>query len=225
MADRPITTSAEMTETVLAGVFSEWLARMRASLLGDVGTDVPCGTCVGCCVSSYHIPIRPEDAAAREAIPAELLVAAPGQAKGHLMMGYMEDGTCPMLRAGQCSIYDRRPQTCRDYDCRIFAAAGIDAGPGKPVINKRIHEWRFSYPNDADKRAHDAVLAAASFIRDKRASFPGGRAPTAPTGIAVLAIKVYSVFLTDTARSLSDAETARAIIDASRAFDSSAQSA
>ena len=209
--------SSDPSLAVPAGNFSDWLARMRASLLGDVGTDVPCGSCVGCCVSSYHIPIRPEDAAAREVIPKELLVAAPGQPEGHLMMGYMDDGTCPMLRVGQCSIYDRRPQTCRDYDCRIFAAAGINAGPGKPVINQRINEWRFSYPSEADRRAHDAVLAAATFIRNKRESFPGARAPTAPTGIAVLAIKTYQVFQESAARS--DEEIARAIIQASRQFD------
>jgi hypothetical protein len=136
------------------------------------------------------------------------------------MMGYFEDGTCPMLSAGQCTIYDRRPQTCRDYDCRIFAAAGIDAGPGKPVINKRVHEWVFAYPSAEDRRAHDAVRAAAAFVRDRRASFPGGRAPSAPTGIAVLAVKVYTVFLQVDAQSRSDTETAHAIIEASRAFDS-----
>jgi uncharacterized protein len=210
--------SSDPSLAVPAGNFSDWLARMRASLLGDVGTDVPCGSCVGCCVSSYHIPIRPEDAAAREVIPTKLLVAAPGQSEGHLMMGYMDDGTCPMLRAGQCSIYDRRPQTCRDYDCRIFAAAGIDAGPGKPVINQRISEWRFSYPSEADRRAHEAVLAAANFIRNKRESFPGGRAPTAPTGIAVLAVKTYTVFVQER-MGRSDEETAKAIIQASREFD------
>jgi uncharacterized protein len=217
----PVPSSVDPTETVPAGNFCEWLEQMRASLRGDAGTDVPCGTCVGCCVSSYHIPIRPDDAAAREAIPAELLVAAPGQPKGHLMMGYMEDGTCPMLRVGKCSIYNERPQTCRDYDCRIFAAAGIDAGgPDKFVINKRVNEWRFAYPSEADQRAHQAVLSAAAFIRDKRGSFPGGRGPTAPTGVAVLAIKAYALFLNPAVRSLSDEEIARAVVDASRAFDS-----
>ena len=139
------------------------------------------------------------------------------------MMKYLEDGACPMLRAGKCSIYEHRPQTCRDYDCRIFAAAGIDAGGAdKAVINKRVREWRFSYPHDADRRAHAAVLAAAAFIRDKRASFPGGRAPTAPTGIAVLAIKSYSVFL-DPDASRADAETARQIVNFSREFDAAAK--
>jgi len=139
------------------------------------------------------------------------------------MMGYRSDGTCPMLNAGQCSIYSHRPQTCRDYDCRIFAAAGIDAGAGKDVINKRVSEWRFDYPTDADKAAHAAVLAASVFIREKKASFPGGRAPTASTGIAVLALKSYRVFFAHDLQRRSDAEIAGAIIKASGEFDAGLQ--
>lgn len=212
--------SAEPSSAVAAGAFSAWLAQARASLLGDDGADVPCGDCVGCCVSSYFIPIRPQDKQALATIPDQLLVTAPGAAQGHRMMGYLPDGRCPMLHVDKCSIYHARPQTCRDYDCRIFAAAGIDAGgPDKSIINKRVREWRFDYPTPADNRAHDAVLAAATFIRERKSSFPGGRAPIAPTGIAVLSIKVYDVFLDPDIHSRSDAEIALSIIKASGAFD------
>ena len=205
-------------EPVSAGPFGDWLARMRNSLRGEGGTDVPCGTCVGCCVSSYFIPIRPKDAAARVRIPADKLIRATGQPPGHAMMAYESNGLCPMLDASnKCRIYDVRPQTCRDYDCRIFAAAGLEAGPAKPVINRRIRAWRFSYPTEADDAAHRAVRAAAEFIQAKREKFPGDRAPTAPTGIAVLAIKAYDVFLD--APPDDDESTARAIVEASRKFD------
>lgn len=211
---------AESSAHVAAGAFAAWLAQIRTSLLGDGGTDVPCGECVGCCVSSYFIPVRPQDKLALAAIPASLLVTAPGASSGHRMMGYSADGHCPMLNDSRCTIYGARPQTCRDYDCRIFAAAGIDAGgPEKFVINKRVHEWRFSYPHETDRRTHEAVLAAATFIRDKKSSFPGGRAPTAPTGIAVLAIKVYDVFLDPGLPTKSDPEIAWAIVTASGRFD------
>jgi Fe-S-cluster containining protein len=209
-------------DKVAAGPFGEWLVQIRASLRGEGGTDVPCGDCVGCCVSSYFIPVRPEDKSALAVIPADLLVTAPGQKNGHVMMGYREDGTCPMLNAGKCSIYQHRPQTCRDYDCRIFAAAGIDAGSSdKHVINKRVHEWQFTYATETERLVHNAVLAAASFIKDKSASFPGGRAPTAPTGIAVLAIKSYQIFLAGDGQLKGENEIAKAIIQASREFDSS----
>jgi hypothetical protein len=208
-------------ETVIdAGSFRLWLDQMSASLRGEAGTEVPCGDCVGCCVSSYFIPIRPQDDLARSKVPVELLVDAPGMQSGHKMMGYLADGTCPMLRDRKCSIYHHRPQTCRDYDCRIFAAAGIEAGgPDKSVINRRVRSWRFTYPTQADRRAHEAVRAAADFIRTRKESFPGGRAPDAPTGIAVLAIKTYSIFMDAQARAGEDADVAKAIIHVSRAFD------
>lgn len=211
--------SSQATSFVAAGPFGYWLSQARASLLGDGGAEVPCGDCRGCCISSYFIPLRPQDAAAAALVPEEFLVNAPGLAPGHTMMGYLPDGSCPMLAAGNCSIYRQRPQTCRDYDCRIFAAAGIEAGSGKSVINQRIREWRFSYPTQQDRQAHGAVLAAAAFIQEKKSCFPGGRAPTAPTGIAVLAIKTYAVFLEADVQTKSDVEIAAAIIAASRQFD------
>ncbi len=70
-----------------------------------------------------------------------------------------------------------------------------------------------SYSSEADYAAHRAVLAAAAFIQSRRECFPGERVPTAATGIAVLAIKAYGVFL---ARPESDEATALAIIEASR---------
>lgn len=211
----------QTAEPVPAGSFGAWLNAARASLKGDAGLDVPCGDCIGCCVSSYFIPVRPEDKGALARIPIELLVRTPGGAASNLVMGYREDGTCPMLHAGKCSIYADRPQTCRDYDCRIFAAAGIDAGgEDKHVINRRVRAWRFAYATDAERKAHEAVRSAAAFIRDKKACFPGGRAPTAPTGIAVLAIKAYAVFLDPRVHAQSDEAIAAAIVAASRAFDS-----
>lgn len=207
-------------DTIAAGPFGAWLEEARESLLGVRGANVPCGDCVGCCVSSYFIPVRPEDREALDAIPARYLVHAPNEPRGQWLMGYREDGTCPMLSDNKCTIYGQRPQTCRDYDCRVFAASGIDAGgDDKSVINRRVRAWRFSYPSAADRAAHEAVKAAASFIADKRDRFPGGRAPTAPTGIAVLALKVYAVFLDPAIARKPDAEIALAIIAASRDFD------
>jgi Fe-S-cluster containining protein len=212
--------SPDTSTTVAAGPFGIWLAAFRASLHGEGGTDVPCGDCDGCCVSSYSILVRPEDKQALNAIPATLLANAPSLGPGIKAMGYLPNGKCPMLSAGKCSIYAARPQTCRDYDCRIFAAAGLEAGVDKVVINRRVRAWRFTYPTDADKVAHSAVRAAAAFIKDNKASFQG-RVPTAPSGIAVLAIKSFSVFLDAEVTQWNARDTAAAIIEASREFDAS----
>jgi Fe-S-cluster containining protein len=203
-----------------AGSFSTWLEAFRSSLRGELGSAVPCGDCVGCCVSSYHIPIRPTDAGALARIPIEHLVIARGQPEGHRMMRYLSDGHCPMLSDGKCTIYDVRPQTCRDYDCRVFAAAGIDAGgPDKHVINARVRAWRFTLETADDFATLEAIRAAATFIREQAGSFPNFSAPTAPTGIAVLAVKAYRVFLHPTQGQQSNSELAKAIVAASREFD------
>ena len=211
-----MTAPTSTAEIVAAGPFSDWLRRMRRSLQGTEGMDVPCGDCVGCCVSGYSVQLRPEDERARTQIPAALLVSPPGFPAGHLTVQPTSEGLCPMLHAGRCTIYHVRPQTCLDYDCRIFAAAGIEAG--KPIIDKRVREWRFSYPSAADHLEHEAVRAAASFIRHQRDSFDV-RVPAAPMGIAVFAIKSYEVFLDTTREMRSPPDVARAMIDAVRMFD------
>ena len=211
---------SEISDAVAAGPFGPWLEQFRASLRGSGGTDVPCGDCTGCCTSGYSIQLRPDDRKALARIPSAQLVSAPGFPRGHMTLPALPNGLCPMLQSGKCSIYRDRPQTCLDYDCRIFAAAGIDAGGvDKAVINRRVRQWRFSYLSEADKLVHAAVLAAAEFIQKKRACFGVGRVPTAPTGIAVLAIKAHAVFLAADLEARSDLEVAAAVLDAGRAFD------
>jgi Fe-S-cluster containining protein len=179
-----------------AGDFSRWLRQTRDALRHRAAVEVACGECAGCCTSSYFIHINPEEAAALGRVRKELLVAAPGLPEGHVLLGYDSGGRCPMLAKGKCSIYEHRPQTCRSYDCRVFAAAGILAGGSdKAEINRRVRRWRFAYPTERDREEHRAVRAAASFIRDHAESFPGGRVPTDPSQLAVLAIKAYEVFL------------------------------
>jgi len=211
---------ASSPETIAAGAFGSWLIQTHASLRGDRGADVPCGDCTGCCTSSYSVQLRPEDRRALARIPEQLLVRMAGSTPGHMTMRALPDGTCPMLQSGKCSIYADRPQTCLDYDCRIFAAAGMAAGGAdKAVINRRVRQWRFTYSSDADRQAHDAVMLAAAFIRQRRASFRSP-VPASPMGIAVLAIKVYAVFLDRRYAGWSDEEIAKAVVMAGRAFDS-----
>ncbi|HEY0721892.1 MAG TPA: YkgJ family cysteine cluster protein [Gammaproteobacteria bacterium] len=209
-----------------AGDFSNWLLQARNALLGDSGMEVACGDCIGCCSSSYFIHIQPQETQAIGLIRKELLFPAPGMPKDHLLMGYDRHGLCPMLDKGSCTIYAHRPQTCRNYDCRIFSAAGIAAGDAKKsIINQRVARWSFSYPSTLDRQQHLAVQAAAKFIRDHADSFPDGRVPDNPSQLAILALKVYEVFLTrdgvvtpagDSAANLA---IAQAIVAASRAFD------
>jgi Fe-S-cluster containining protein len=204
--------------SVPAGEFGAWLAAARASLKGAAGTEVPCGECVGCCVSSYHIALRATDGVALRRAPAQFLRNAAQEGDALAWLGYRADGRCPMLAERGCTIYADRPQTCRDYDCRVFAAAGtLAGGEQRAVINARVQSWEFSYADEAARAAHRAVSAAAGFIREHAALWPPGWAPTGPTGIAVLALKVYAVFLAPCPGD--DAAIALAVFGAARDFD------
>jgi uncharacterized protein len=177
-----------------AGNFSHWLREMRTALSGDGGMDVACGDCVGCCTSSYYIKVRAHETRALAAIDPSHFEPEPTRA-GDRLMGFDANGHCPMYRGG-CTIYADRPETCRAYDCRVFAAAGIAAGDeDKSVINERVARWRFEYPSDVDRAEHAAVRAAANYLRQHPVRFPNGRVPSRPADIAVLAVKTYRVFL------------------------------
>lgn len=200
-----------------AGSFGDWLSTMRAVLRGEAVADVPCGDCIGCCVSSYPIPLRPEDVRARAEVPEQFLLgnAAPGE---RWLMGFREDGRCPFMDQGRCGIYDGRPQTCRDYDCRLYAAAGLVPDGNRVVIEQRVGEWRFSFSSAAELAQAEAVRRAAQFIRDNAVLFPPGMRARSATAAAVLAVKTYPVFLAGQGLSGPE-ETVRCVMDAARAFD------
>ncbi len=204
---------------IAAGDFGAWLTEARAALRGTTGSRVPCGDCTGCCTSFYSIEVRPTDAAALDRIPASALFRSLGSAAGNWTVRPNADGSCPMLNCGQCRIYAQRPQTCLDYDCRVFAAAGIEAGGAdKAVINRRVREWRFHFAGEDDRQAHAAIKAAAAFIRTEHAHFPPGSAPVNPLGVAALALRVYPVFLAPGPVG-GAAQIARAVVAAGVAFD------
>ena len=203
-----------------AGCFSSWLRRIRLVLMKENDAVVHCGECNACCKSSYFIHIRPEETQTLARIPKELLFAAPGLPKGNVLLGYDEHGRCPMLIDDKCSIYEHRPITCRNYDCRIFAAAGIAAGDDdRALITQRIQHWKFGYPTKRDLKLHSAVQAAAKFLREHSDCFPAGAIPSNPTQLAILAIKVYDVFLKDNDESGKTGFAVKAIMKANEKFE------
>jgi Fe-S-cluster containining protein len=188
---------------------------MRRALAGDGGMDVACGDCVGCCTSSYYIKVRSKESRALAAIDPRHFDPEPTPA-GDRLMGFDANGHCHLFANGGCSIYADRPDTCRTYDCRVFAAAGMPAGgDDKTVINERVARWRFEYPSEIDRQEQGAVRAAANYLRQHPVRFPNGRVPSRPSDIAVLAVKTYRVFLDPPAK---DPDIARAIVEANREF-------
>jgi hypothetical protein len=160
-------------DALSAGEFGAWLDDARAALRGERDAEVPCGGCTACCESRQFVHIEPDELGAIAAIPVELLFPAPGMPRGHLVLPYDEEGRCPMLVDGGCSVYDHRPRTCRAYDCRVFAAVGVQ--PEGPLVAARTRRWRFT--GGGARRA--AVAAEASALLAAGAS---------PTEAAIKAI-------------------------------------
>jgi uncharacterized protein len=180
-----------------AGDFSSWSAAMEGALRGGQGTDVPCDGCTACCRSSQFVHIGPDEADTLAHVPPELLVPAPGLPRGHLVLGYDEQGHCPMLVDDRCSIYEHRPRACRVYDCRIFPATGVepDDDPRHADLAARARRWRFSYRTPAGLIEHDATRTAAAYLRDRPDLLPDGGHGVRPTALAVVAVEVRRRFL------------------------------
>jgi Fe-S-cluster containining protein len=161
-----------------AGDFGTWLTQTRVALKGEADADVPCDGCTACCTSSQFVHIEPDEIDTIAHIPSDLLFPAPRLPLGNFVLGYDERGHCPMLIDGMCSIYEHRPRTCRVYDCRVYAAAGVEPDDERKVeITKRVRQWRFSYRSSDDEARRDTIREKASTLEGN----PGERAAKAIT--------------------------------------------
>jgi hypothetical protein len=155
---------------------------------------------------------------ARAQVPEQWLIgpAAPGE---RWLMGFREDGSCPFLADSHCSIYHGRPQTCRDYDCRVYAAAGLVPDGNRPMIAERVRAWEFTYASDEERSQALAVRRAADFIQSNRALFPPAMRAGSATAVAVLSVKIYPLFVSGVPAQQPVEQLLRLVIDAVRDFD------
>jgi Fe-S-cluster containining protein len=152
------------TEAELAaGDFGEWVADVRAAIRSERDAEVPCNGCTACCTAGQFVHIGPDETATLARIPRKLLFSAPLMPSGHVVLPHDARGHCPMLVDGRCSIYEDRPRTCRTYDCRVFAATGVEPDDG--LIAERVARWRFTYASAADRARHEEVRTTAVAIR------------------------------------------------------------
>jgi Fe-S-cluster containining protein len=176
-----------------APAFGDWLGATLATLNDDVPADVPCGACNACCRTFHQIHIRPGEKRARKRLPAEYLSVARGLPPGYMLLGHTEAGACPVLVDGVCTIYEDRPLVCRTYDCRLYAATGVE--PDRAEIAEKVRQWSFSYPAPEDRERQEAVLAAVRFVRETRACLPSEAARRQPIRVATLAVVTHELFL------------------------------
>lgn len=86
---------------------------------------VPCGPCVACC---QHVAIDlypPQDD------PTQFVTQT--DSNGRVTLARQADGSCHYLQDKQCTIYERRPATCRSFDCRVLLATDV---------RRPLHVWR-----------------------------------------------------------------------------------
>ena len=180
-----------------AGGFSTWLAGMQRALRGEQDSDVPCDGCTACCTSSQFVHIGPDETETLAHIPAELLFPAPRLPAGNVLLGYDENGHCPMLIDGECSIYEHRPRTCRTYDCRVFPAAGVELDDDDKRGDRpsgRAGGGSTSRPRST-RSSTTRCERPRTFVREHEDRLPDDVVPANATQLAVLAIEVHDAFL------------------------------
>jgi hypothetical protein len=107
------------------------------------------------------------------------------------------------------------PQTCRDYDCRVFAATGIAVDRQvQPDIARRVDEWEFQFETKASREQHPMLREAAAFLQNNRSLFPAGSLPSQPGSLAALAVRIWRQFAESTTKTHNRTAIARAIAPA-----------
>lgn len=102
---------------ITVGVGSWYRRLVKGASPPYAGASVPCGDCVSCCT---HVKIDlypPHDDPA--------LFETHTDANGRVTLAQQDDGSCWYLRDTKCTIYDRRPATCRSFDCRALLATDV----------------------------------------------------------------------------------------------------
>lgn len=175
--------------------FTLWLNDFIKALKGLNNGEVPCGDCVGCCTSSYFIHLKPTDIKSFKHIPEELMFPAPGLPEGNYILGYNEKGHCPMFDKGKCSIYEFRPETCRQYDCRVFPATGIFPEDKNSQIYRKAKKWKFDTSSSEDQKLFQAAQKASKYLTTYGKLFPDKFLPANAPQLAVFAIRIHSEFI------------------------------
>jgi len=105
---------------------------------------VDCGTCTMCCREPQRV----------ELTSAELASPVLRHDGKHLLR--QPDGSCTHLVDGACEVYDRRPRSCRTFDCRALAVAMCKALSAPGVT--RAGYGRVAPPCDAEDVAYATAV-------------------------------------------------------------------
>lgn len=79
---------------------------------------VPCNGCTACCQNDLLV-LHPEHGDNLEAYQTQEC-ANPITGKPAVALAHKPEGGCIYLGDGGCTIHDRAPAICREFDCREF---------------------------------------------------------------------------------------------------------
>ena len=81
---------------------------------------VPCGDCRACCQGGENVILYPEhDDIGAYRVEVKIY---PRTGKPSVVLQHAESGDCIYLGPSGCTIHDRRPYSCRSFDCRKLVA-------------------------------------------------------------------------------------------------------
>lgn len=132
----PVTVKNITGDTITVRETGDPLAFVR----GQQGT-VPCNGCTECC---YHVGV---DVNPDTEPPERLQHLDLERRPDGWFLRKRADGACVHLGPNGCTVYEHRPNACRNYDCRVFSLTGVldsygnslkaTAAPSRRVMHRR----------------------------------------------------------------------------------------
>ena len=100
------------------------------SLPAPSDADVPCNGCTACCRNQLILLTKYDDVASYDAH----VVRHPINGTPIWAVKQRENGDCVYLGEG-CTIHDRAPYLCRQFDCRAIYREMLDVGSDADIDN------------------------------------------------------------------------------------------
>lgn len=125
------------------------------------GIDVPCHKgCVACC-KAFSVQLHPHEVGD---YPAKDLVL---DKQKLVAFKRQSDGACVYLVNNKCSIYERRPRGCREFDCRMYAWTNITP-QGAPGLQDAAKRWNLSADTFEDQILWHAIIGSTEYAHEHK---------------------------------------------------------
>lgn len=107
----------------------------QGHVLGWNLPELKCNGCTACCKGETILLTNSDEWWEYET----RLVDRPGRPEPEVALAQKEDGSCVYLGEGGCTIYERRPYSCRLFDCRRLYLRSTPTERNERVrINRQI---------------------------------------------------------------------------------------